>query len=35
MGAFFAKDEAAWIKTFKSLASKLRDLFEAKDGGQK
>jgi len=32
---FFAKDEAVWIQTFKSLASKLKELFEVKDGGQK
>jgi len=36
-GAFFARDEAAWIQTFKLLASsfKLRELFDVKDGGQK
>jgi len=34
-GAFFARDEDVWIQTFKSLAAKLRELFEVKDGGQK
>jgi len=30
-GAFFARDEAVWIQTFKSLALKLRELFVVKD----
>jgi len=34
-GAFFARNEAVRIQTFKSLALKLRELFEVKDGGQK
>jgi len=34
-GAFFARDEAVWIQTFKFIVSKLRELFEVKDGGQK
>jgi len=29
-GAFFARDEAVRILTLKSLASKLRELFEVK-----
>jgi len=33
--AFFGRDEAIWIQTFKSPASKLRELFEVKDGGKK
>jgi len=32
---FFARYEAVWIQTFKSLASKLRELLEVKDGSQK
>jgi len=28
--AFFARDEAVWIQTFKFLPSKLRELFEVK-----
>jgi len=31
--AFFARDEAVSMQTFKSRASKLRKLFEVKDGG--
>jgi len=30
---FFARNEAVWIQTFKSLPLKLRELFEVKDGG--
>jgi len=30
---FFGRDEAIWIQTFKPLASKVRELFEVKDGG--
>jgi len=30
-GAFFARDENVWIRTFQSLASKLRELFEVKN----
>jgi len=32
---FFARDEAVWIQTFKSLALKLRELLEVKAGGGK
>jgi len=32
-GAFLQGIEAVWIQTFKSLALKLRELFEVKDGG--
>jgi len=34
-GALFARDEVVWIQTFKSLISKLRELFKVKGGGQK
>jgi len=30
---FLARDEAVWIQTFKSIALKLRELFEVIDGG--
>jgi len=29
---FFARNEAVWIQAFKFLASKLKELFEVKDG---
>jgi len=32
-GAFFASNESVWIQTFKSLASKLTELFEVKNNG--
>jgi len=35
MDFFCARDEEVWIQTFKSLASKLRELFKVKDGGLK
>jgi len=31
IGCFFARDEAIWIQTFKSLASKLGEFFGVKD----
>jgi len=35
IGAFFERDEAVWIQTFKLQSSKLRVLFEVIDGGKK
>jgi len=34
-GTVFARDEAVWGQTLKSLALKPRELFDVKDGGRK